>query len=202
MSARLRRWGVLTTALVLLTPTAAYAHGGLYAGADNVATVLVAADLAVIAWYRRLRRRASDSAGRLANRRWVLLPVAVALPVAAVTTTSWVPKNTPSRKRPTATAQLRIVTPAPGQVVGRSFTVQLDLRGGRIVALTTTRNRPNQGHIHVLVDGALVSMTAGLRQDVHDLSPGRHVVRAEFVAADHGPFEPQVVAVVTVEVRA
>jgi len=201
VSARVRRWAALTAALVLLTPGAANAHGGLYAGADNVATVLVAADLAVIAWYRRLRRKARD-AGWLVSRRWVLLPVAVALPVAAVTTTSWVPKNTPSRKRPAATAQLRIVTPTPGQVVGRSFTVQLDLRGGRIVALTTTRNRPNQGHIHVLVDGALVSMTAGLRQDVHDLSPGRHVVRAEFVAADHGPFEPQVVAVVTVEVRA
>ncbi|MBV8692448.1 MAG: hypothetical protein JOY57_12365 [Actinobacteria bacterium] len=202
MSARLGRWAALTAALVLLTPSVAFAHGGLYAGADNVATVLVAADLAVIAWYRRLRRKARDGAGRLAARRWVLLPVAVALPVAAVTTTSWVPKNTPSRQRPMSTAQLRIVTPTPGEVVGRSFAVQLDLRGGRIVSLTTTRNRPNQGHIHVSVDGALQSMTSGLRQELHDLSPGRHVVQAEFVAADHGPFKAPVVASVTVEVRA
>ena len=202
MSSRVRRSTALAVALVVLTPQAAFAHGGVYAGADNVATVLVAADLAVIAWYRRLRRRAREGSSTLAQRRWLLLPVAVLLPVAAVTTTSWVPKNLPSKKRPASTARLRIVAPAPGQVVGRSFTVELELLGGRIVPLTTTRNRPNQGHIHVLVDGALASMSAGLRQDIQGLSPGRHVIRAEFVAADHGPFEPPVIVAVTVEVRA
>jgi len=64
------------------------------------------------------------------------------------------------------------------------------------------RNRPNAGHVHVSVDGRVYAMTSGLRQDLQDLSPGRHVVRAEFVAADHGPFKPPVVAEVAVEVRA
>jgi hypothetical protein len=203
VSARLRRWAVLTAALVLLTPRAASAHGGVYAGADNVATVLAAADLGVVAWFLRLRKRARLGAtGGWAARRWVLLPIAFALPVAAATTTSWVPKNLPSKTRPTTLARLGIVSPTPGQVVGRSFTVQLDLRGGRIVPLTTLRNRPNAGHVHVYVDGRLFAMASGLRQDVQDLSPGRHVVRAEFVAADHGPFEPPVQATVVVEVRA
>ena len=211
MSARLRRWAALTAALILLTPRAASAHGGVYAGADNVATVLAAADLAVVAWFLRLRRRAkqgvtggtrSETAGGMVARRWVLLPLAIALPVAAATTTSWVPKNLPSRTRPSTTARLRIVAPAPGQVVGRSFTVLLELRGGRIVPLTALRNRPNQGHIHVYVDGRLMAMATGLRQDLQDLSPGRHLVRAEFVAADHGPFEPPVVVAEPVEVKA
>jgi hypothetical protein len=186
---------------VVSLPQPAYAHGGIYAGADNVATVLVAADLAVIAWYRRLRKRARDGAGWLPDRRWLLLPVAIGLPIAAVTTTSWVPKNLPSKTRPVATARLRIAAPTPGEVVGPSFTVELELLGGRIVPLTTTRNRPNQGHVHISVDGALVSMAAGLRQDVQRLSPGRHLIVAEFVAADHGPFKVPVVASVTVEVR-
>jgi len=202
VSARLRRFAALTAALILLTPRAASAHGGVYAGADNVATVLAAAALAVIAWFLRLRKRArSGLTGGMIDRRWVLVPLAVALPVAAATTTSWVPKNLPSRKRPSTTARLRIVAPAPGEVVGRSFTVLLELRGGRIVPLSTLKNRPNEGHVHVYVDGALQAMPAGLRQDLSDVSPGRHVVRAEFVAADHGPFVPRVDATVVVEVR-
>jgi hypothetical protein len=191
----------LAVALVVLAPQPAFAHGGVYAGADNVATVLVAADLAVIAWYRHLRRRARSGASVLARRRWLLLPVAVVLPIAAVTTTAWVPKNLPSRTRPSASARLGIVAPAPDQVVGPTFTVELELLGGRLVPLTTTKNRPNAGHIHVAVDGRLVSMVSGLRQEVQGLASGRHEVRAEFVAADHGPFKPAVVAAVTVEVR-
>jgi hypothetical protein len=163
--------------------------------------VLAAADLAVVAWFLRLRKRARQGAGGWAARRWLLVPVAVALPVAAATTTSWVPKNVPSRTRPSTIARLGIVSPTAGEVVGRSFTVQLDLRGGRIVPLTTLRNRPNEGHVHVYVDGRLFAMASGLRQDVQDLSPGRHLVRAEFVAADHGPFKPPVAAEVVVEVR-
>jgi hypothetical protein len=202
VSSRIRRLTALAVALVVLLPQPAYAHGGLYAGADNVATVLMAADLGVIAWYRRLRKRARSGASSVGQRRWFLLPLAIALPIAAVTTTSWVPKNLPSKTRPTTTARLQIVAPVPGQVVGPSFTVELKLLGGRIVPLTTTRNRPDEGHIHVSVDGALVSMAAGLRQEVHGLSPGRHLVGAEFVAVDHGPFKSPVVASVTVEVRA
>jgi hypothetical protein len=201
VSAWTRWWTALAVAVVVLAPQPAFAHGGLYAGADNVATVLVAADLAVIAWYRHLRRRARSGASAVARRRWVLLPVAVALPIAAVTTTSWVPRNAPSRARPAATARLAILAPAPGQVVRRTITVELELRGGRLVPLTTAKNRPNQGHMHVLVDGRVDSMAAGLHHEVRDLTAGRHEIRAEFVAADHGPFKPPVVAAVMVEVR-
>jgi hypothetical protein len=46
------------------------------------------------------------------------------------------------------------------------------------------------------VDGAIVSMTYGTEQRIPlgGLEPGPHVLQAEFVAADHGPFDPRVTA--------
>ena len=59
---------------------------------------------------------------------------------------------------------------------------------------------PNEGHIHLSLDGRIVAMSTSLRVDIKTL-PGRHTLRAEFVAVDHRPFQPRVVAVVTFEVR-
>jgi hypothetical protein len=58
---------------------------------------------------------------------------------------------------------------------------------------------PNEGHIHLYLDGSLVTMTTGLSAMI-DAPPGRHALRAEFVAVDHGPFDPRVVATVTFSV--
>jgi hypothetical protein len=49
-----------------------------------------------------------------------------------------------------------------------------------------------EGHLHLHVDGKLVTMNYGLRERLPRLSPGQHVVQVEFVAADHVPFEPRV----------
>jgi hypothetical protein len=77
--------------------------------------------------------------------------------------------------------------------------VVVDLRGGSIVDAASTDLRPDTGHVHLTVDGRLVSMTYGLAQviDVGTLPPGEHDLRAEFVAADHVPFSPRVVATVS-----
>jgi hypothetical protein len=37
-------------------------------------------------------------------------------------------------------------------------------------------------------------MNHGLNERLPTLSPGQHVVQVEFVAADHAPFEPRVLA--------
>ena len=74
--------------------------------------------------------------------------------------------------------------------------VVLNLTGGTIVQATTTSIAPDTGHVHLLLDGALVSMTYGTEQviDLSDVPAGPHVLTAEFVAADHLPFAPPVTA--------
>ena len=109
----------------------------------------------------------------------------------------------PQLFRPASSARLEIVSPAANQEFRgdpATIPIQLRLDGGTIVPFSSTRLVPNEGHIHVYLDGRLVSMT-GLEEAI-DASPGTHTLRAEFVAADHGPFSPRVTATVTFEVRA
>jgi hypothetical protein len=104
----------------------------------------------------------------------------------------------PSFVRPSATARLEIESPHAGAVITgdpASVDVTLRLIGGTIVPATTTNLVPNQGHIHVYLDDRLLVMT-GLEATII-ASPGSHTLRAEFVASDHGPFEPPVTASVT-----
>jgi hypothetical protein len=105
---------------------------------------------------------------------------------------------TPSGARPASTATLAIDEPSTGQVIPASeaqLNVVMTLDGGRILETASTTVTPDTGHIHLSLDGTLVSMTYGLVQlvDIRDLTPGEHTLEAEFVAADHGPFDPRVI---------
>jgi hypothetical protein len=105
-----------------------------------------------------------------------------------------------SGPRPAATATLSIVRPADGATVtGDDLEVVMQLPGGTIVTTTSTKLTPDTGHVHLSLDGRVVSMTYGLVQvlSVRSLAPGEHTLQAEFVAADHGPFQPRVTASVT-----
>jgi hypothetical protein len=108
----------------------------------------------------------------------------------------------PSLGRPSTVARLEIVSPHEGEVFrGDLATIPVDLHvdGGKVVPFTSLRLVPNEGHIHLYLDGSLVSMATAL--DTHiAASPGPHELRAEFVAVDHGPFQPRVLATVTFRV--
>lgn len=78
--------------------------------------------------------------------------------------------------------------------------LQVDLTGGRIVLQTSTNLAPDEGHLHLKLDGTLVSMTQGLVETV-EVTPGSHVVEVEFVANDHLPFDPRVLAAVPFTVK-
>jgi hypothetical protein len=107
--------------------------------------------------------------------------------------------TTPSQAspRPSSTAVLAILYPEPGAVVsGTKLDVRLSLEGAQVVPQTTTHLSPNKGHIHLSIDGKVISMAYGLDQVV-DVSPGLHILTAEFVAQDHFPFRPRVVKTLT-----
>jgi hypothetical protein len=103
--------------------------------------------------------------------------------------------------RPRSTATLRILEPVPGAVVtSRTLNVQLQLTGATITPVTSTHLSPDKGHIHLILDGRVVSMSYGLDQNVA-VAPGDHLLQAEFVAQDHFPFNPRVVKSVTFTVK-
>ena len=132
---------------------------------------------------------------------WPFLPVAllVALLIAACgSPASGAPQSgepagpTASGSRPSSPAVVSIVAPTSGETVtGTSVHVVLSLTGAEIVSTTTTNIRPDQGHVHLYVDNVLVSMNYGLGQDL-PVHAGTYILKAEFVAADHAPFNPRV----------
>jgi len=111
----------------------------------------------------------------------------------------------PASVRPRSTATIRILSPAPGETFHAPggnpvrIPVRLVLKGGEIVPFTSQHLTANQGHVHLFIDGRLVSMSYSLNADVW-VPPGAHRLVAEFVAVDHGPFDPQVEASVAFRV--
>lgn len=108
-----------------------------------------------------------------------------------------------SGTRPSSDATVAIVEPEAGAVVtGEELTVEIDLRGGEIVEETSRDLNSIEGHLHVSVDGRVLTQTFGLRQTLETPEPGRHILQVEFVAKDHGPFAPRILASVPFEVGA
>jgi hypothetical protein len=104
--------------------------------------------------------------------------------------------------RPSSPAKISILSPRNGQVIkGHTLPVRLALKNAHIIKPTTTNIDPRKGHIHVLLDGSIVSMNYGLRNTIPKVPPGTHTLRVEFVASDHLPFDPRVFREVAFEVR-
>jgi hypothetical protein len=96
--------------------------------------------------------------------------------------------------RPASPAVLKIVEPKNGATEPASGAkLEVSLAGATLTSVTSQDISPTEGHLHVSVDGRLISMTSGVTQTLPDLEPGRHTIRVEFVAADHLPFDPRVV---------
>ena len=132
---------------------------------------------------------------RLTSR---LLAMAVATVMVVLVACSTGPSPSASTTRPSSPAKISIVSPVAGETVhGTTVHIVLSLSGATIVKQTTTNIRPDQGHVHLYVDNVLVSMNYGLEQDL-PVHPGTYVLKAEFVAADHAPFNPRVWSVETI----
>jgi len=100
---------------------------------------------------------------------------------------------TPS-PRPSSPAQVVILSPKNGSTVnGPTVRVRVRLTGAVIVPATTTHITPTQGHLHVYLDGKIVSMNFSDNATLPNVPPGRHLLDVEFVASDHLPFDPRVI---------
>ena len=107
-----------------------------------------------------------------------------------------------SVSRPSSTAKLAILSPKNGSVVkGTTVHLELSLQGARIVKQTSTDLSPDEGHVHVLLDGSLISMNYSLGDEIPGVGPGTHRIQVEFVATDHAPFDPRVTAVASFQVK-
>lgn len=104
-------------------------------------------------------------------------------------------------ERPSTTARIQIVAPVPNQVTGPDVTVQVKLIGAKEVPQVTGPIKPDEGHIHVALDGAVVAMAYQDTQVLKGLSPGQHSVQVDFVAVDHVPFRNRVTAGVLFTVK-
>lgn len=109
--------------------------------------------------------------------------------------------------RPSSPAELTILEPEPGSVTpAGSIPVRLRLENAELVEQVTTDITPDEGHVHLSLDGEVLTLLGGLEEDLSELAeeplePGPHLLEAEFVAADHGFFSPRVITSVTFTVE-
>jgi len=147
----------------------------------------------------RLRDKAFRGLPRAAG--WAAGALAVSCIVLALVLPPIIRPNTPPT-RPSTAARLQVLSPQPGEVFRGNpalVPVRLRLTGGRIVLVTSTKLNSTDGHVHLFLDGTLVAMSYQLSQDLQ-VTPGDHMISAEFVALDHGPFNPDVRASVSFRV--
>lgn len=171
-------------------------HVGHCSGAETFTTVGVVTLIGLLL-FRPWRRSAVSAASKLT--RW-----SVPVVLAGAVTLGGCGGESPSGPRPSTQARLEIVQPAPNQTVPPTFTLSLNLIGAKVVPENVTNRavRGDEGHIHVTLDGKLISMTYGTSQEIKDLPPGPHNVQAEFVGTDHAPFANRVIVAVAFSVEA
>jgi hypothetical protein len=160
---------------------------------ETVAELLIAA-AAVVGWIAVSRLRGRGFGRMPILGAWALAAISAGAIAAAVLVPSMM-RPSISSVRPHSTATLRIAAPRANAVVRSDrMEVDIELVGGRITPLASTNLTPDTGHLHVFVDGKLLSMgtTGATEVDISNVSDGEHLLEAEFVAVDHGPFDPPV----------
>jgi hypothetical protein len=105
-----------------------------------------------------------------------------------------------ARSRPFTPARIQLVSPTPNDT-GPDVTVQVNLIGAHEVQPSAGMIRPDEGRIHVSVDGNVVAMSDGRTQELTALTPGAHFVQVEFVAVDHLPFRNRVIGAMLFTVK-
>jgi Domain of unknown function (DUF4399) len=93
---------------------------------------------------------------------------------------------------------ISITSPTDSDTVpaGEAVEVTVELTGADLTDATTSED-PTEGHLHIFVDGTIVSMPSTTTNEV-ELEPGDHTIAVEFTTADHRSFDPRIQDEVTV----
>ncbi len=126
---------------------------------------------------------------------------AVLVAVVLVAATTGACGSKPAQTRISSPATIVIVEPSSGTVVTvDSVRVRVRLEGAQVIPDTRLDITPTEGHIHLSLNGTVLSMTYGLDETI-PVGKGPQLLQAEFVAADHLPFNPRVLSTVTFVAR-
>lgn len=92
-------------------------------------------------------------------------------------------------------ATISFVSPTDGATVPaeQPITIEVDLEGGDLA----TSASDSGGHLHIYVDGSVISMPSSLTTEV-TLEPGDHELKVEYVDLEHASFDPAVEETITV----
>lgn len=97
---------------------------------------------------------------------------------------------------------ISIVSPEEGAVVpaDEDLMIEVEIVNGALVSGSTSTD-PNEGHIHIYVDGQVVAMPTTESDTIvpgTNLPPGEHEVIVEFTQANHTSFAPPVQTAITI----
>lgn len=148
--------------------------------------LLIAAGVAFVAAF--VLRSAKTDNGAFA---WAAFGAGIVLAAAAFVA--------PNVFKPTTDVTIAITAPEEGAVVaaGERFPVEVDVTGGKVASSEASSSG---GHLHLYVDGRLLSMPYSTKANVK-LEPGTHEVTVEYVDLQHASFDPPIQANVTVEAK-
>lgn len=130
-----------------------------------------------------------------------MVPLILVLAAFALAGGAFMFKSDPTTESATIEATVTIASPEAGDVVpaNEPVALEVDLEGGELTAENEAAD-PSKGHLHVYVDGQLVSMPSTATPEV-ELEPGDHEITVEFTQADHRSYEPRILDRVQVTAR-
>src|SRR6266581_2967208 len=149
------------------------------------------------------------------HKRWITVPLLIAIFLVGIPSLTPHAYGAATPCLSTSKCSIAILSPGSGALLNKNQTVNpsflvsflvnnftLDNPGtGTVTNVNTTvRGSPNQGHIHVFVDGVYVTIWADANGIPLSLTPGTHTIRLDLVNDYHQEFSPGINATTTVSV--
>lgn len=175
------------TILLLATPAGAHPLTGGPISGEQIALLAAGLGLALTGWLMITRGRP-----RFRKPGYALLTVGLLAFLGGPDLIGSI-ADLRAGRAPTTRMRIEVATPVDGQVLS-SGEVLINVRLLEPAGASWTpvgQLSPATGHIHVSVDGRVISM-AWSPSIAIPVSPGRHAVTVELVAGDHRPFSPRV----------